>query len=128
MLHPRIKPGGERLIIEEASQLPRPRRMLQLPQRLRLDLPDPLAGYRELLAHFLQRVIGIHPDAKPHAQHALFAGRERGQHPGRGFAQVGLDGGVDWQDGVLVLDEIAEVGILLVADRGFERQWLLGDL
>ena len=35
-------------------------------------------------------------------------------------AQVRLDGGVDRQDRVLVLDEVAEMRILLVADRSFQ--------
>jgi hypothetical protein len=34
--------------------------------------------------------------------------------------QVRLDGGVDQQDRVLVLDEVAEVGILLIANRALE--------
>jgi hypothetical protein len=47
--------------------------MLQLPQRLGLDLPDAFAGDAELLADFLERVIGVHADAEAHSQHALFA-------------------------------------------------------
>ena len=96
-------------IIQKAPELPRPRRMLQFPQRFRLDLPNPFAGHRELLADFFQRMIRVHADAEAHAEHAFFAGGERGQNPRRGFAQVGLDRGVDRQDRVLVLDEIAEV-------------------
>src|SRR5687768_12375046 len=38
----------------------------ELPQRLRFDLPDALAGHRELLAHLLQRVLGAVPDAEAH--------------------------------------------------------------
>src|ERR1019366_8247084 len=53
---------------------------------------------------------------------------ERGEYAGRGLAQVRLDRGVDRQHRVLILDEVAEVGILLVADRRFERERLLGDL
>jgi hypothetical protein len=34
--------------------------------------------------------------------------------------QVRLDSGVDRQDRVLVLDEVAEVGILLIANRALE--------
>jgi len=34
--------------------------------------------------------------------------------------QIRLDGGVDRQDCVLVLDEVAEVGILLIANRALE--------
>jgi hypothetical protein len=37
--------------------------MHQLPQRLRLDPADTLSGYRELLADFFQRVVGVHADA-----------------------------------------------------------------
>src|SRR5436309_5974259 len=36
--------------------------------------------------------------------------------------------GIDRQDCVLVLDEIAQMGVLLTADRRFQRQRLLGDL
>src|SRR5881628_2970735 len=95
--------------------------MLQLAQGLRLDLADALAGDRELLADLFEGVVGVHADAEAHAQHALLARGEGGEDAGRGFAQVRLDGGVDRQDGVLVLDEVAEVRILLVADRGLER-------
>ena len=38
--------------------------MLQLPQRLGLDLPDALARQRELLADRWQRVFGAHADAE----------------------------------------------------------------
>ena len=102
--------------------------MLELAQRLGLDLADALARHRELLADLFQRVVGVHADAEAHAQHALLARRERGQHARRGLAQVRLDRRVDRQDRVLVLDEIAEVRVLLVADRRFERERLLGDL
>ena len=55
--------------------------MLQLPQRLGLDLADTLSGHRELLADFFQSVVGVHADAEAHAEHAFFAGGERGQNP-----------------------------------------------
>ena len=61
--------------------------MLQLPERLGLDLADALAGDRELLADLFQRVIGVHADAEAHAQHALLARGEAGQHPRGGLAQ-----------------------------------------
>src|SRR4029078_9603042 len=85
-------------VVEEASQFPRSARMLQLPQRLRLDLPDAPPGDRELLADFLPRVVGVHADAEAHAQHALLARRQRRQHARRGLAQVRLDGRVDRQE------------------------------
>src|SRR5437660_7718892 len=116
------------LIIQEAPQLPRPRRMLQLAQRLRLDLADTLARHAELLADFFQSVVGVHADAEAHAEHAFFAGRQRGQNPRRGLTQVGLDRGVDGEDRVLVLDEIAEMRVFLVTDRRLQRQRLFRDL
>jgi hypothetical protein len=99
--------------------------MLQLAQRLGLDLADALSRHRELLADFFERVVGVHADAKAHVQHALLPRRQRRQNPRRGLAQVRLDRGVDRQDRVLVLDEIAELRILLVADRRSERERLL---
>ena len=83
--------------------------MLQLPQRLRLDLADALACHRELLPHLFQRVVGVHADAKAHAEHAFLARGERGQDARSGLAQIGLDRSIDGEDRVLVLDEIAEM-------------------
>src|SRR5499427_3702716 len=93
-----------------------------------LDLTDALARHREPLADLFQRVVLVNADAEAHAQYALLARREQGERARGGLTQVRLNGGVDRQDRVLVLDEIAEVGILLVPDRGFQRQRLLGDL
>ena len=105
-----------RSIVEERAKFTAPRRMLQLPQRLRLDLPDALSRHRELLADFFQGVVGLHADAEAHAGHAFFARGERGQHAGRGLAQIALDRGVDREDRVLVRDEIAEMRVFLAAD------------
>src|SRR5690606_19405844 len=58
------------LIVEEAPQLPAPARMFQLAKGLRLDLANTFARHRELLADFFQRMVGIHANAEPHAQHA----------------------------------------------------------
>src|SRR3984957_14806417 len=114
-------------VIQEASQFPRARRVLQLAQRLGLDLADALARHRELLADFFQRVVGVHAYAEAHAQHAFLARRQRSQNARGGLAQVRLDRGVDREDGVLVLDEIAEMAVLLVADGRLEGERLLGD-
>ena len=72
---------------EERLQLVRTARVTQLAQRLRLDLTDPLTRHVELLADFFERVIGIHIDTKPHAQHLCLARRQLSQHRMRGFAQ-----------------------------------------
>ena len=41
--------------------------MLELPQRLGLDLPDTLARHRKLLADLLQRVVAVHAEAEAYA-------------------------------------------------------------
>src|SRR6266446_6033857 len=117
--------SAEVLIIQEAAQLAAAARVLELAQRLGLDLADALARHRELLADLFQRVVLVHADAEAHAENAFLARCDRSEHAGGGLAQIGLNRGVDRQDRVLVLDEIAEVGIFLVADRGFQRQGLL---
>src|SRR3954470_24726554 len=115
---PRQRRGTRASIIQKTSQLAASARMLELAQRLGLDLADTLARHRELLADLFQRVVGVHADAEAHAQDALLARGQRREDAGRCFAKIALDRGVDRQDGVLVLDEVAEVGVLLVADRG----------
>src|SRR5262245_37147805 len=111
-----FRESESRSIVQEAPELPRPARVVELAQRLGLNLADSFARDGELLAYFFQRVVGVHADAEAHAQHALLARRERGKNPRGGLAQVRLNGGVDRQDRVLVLDEVAEVRILLVTD------------
>jgi hypothetical protein len=54
---------------------------------LGLDLPDALSRHRKLLADLFQRVVGIHADAKAHAQHALLARRQERQHARGSLAQ-----------------------------------------
>src|SRR5262249_44205562 len=83
--------SAEVLIIQKAGQLAAAGRVLELAQRLGLDLADALARHRELLADLFQRVVGIHADAEAHAQHALLARRQGRQHAGGGFAQIGLN-------------------------------------
>src|SRR5215831_523352 len=108
--------SGE-LSVQEAAQLARAARVLELAQRFRLDLADALARHRELLADLLQGVVGVHADAEAHAQHTLLARRQRGQDARRRLAQIGLDRGIERQHRILVLDEIAEMRILLIANR-----------
>ena len=55
--------------VEEAAQVVRAGRVPELAQRFRLDLANSLTGHIELLADFLQGVVGVHVDAEAHAQH-----------------------------------------------------------
>src|SRR3546814_2831909 len=76
------------LDVEETAQLLRAARVAQLSQRLGLYLADPLAGDVELLADFLEGVVGVHVDAEAHAQHLGLARGQAGEHVAHGF-QIG---------------------------------------
>src|SRR5262245_43465618 len=126
-------PAGERErflrpAFEEGFELPAARRMPQLAQRLRLDLADPLAGDGEVLADLLERVLGAVADAEAHLDHLLLARRQRLEHLIGLFLEVEIDHRVGRGDDLAIFDEVAKVRILLLADRGLERDGLLRDL
>ena len=120
--------SGFALIVQEAAQFAAAAGVFQLAQGLCLDLADTFPGDAELLTDFFQCVVGIHPDTKPHAQHALFTGRQRGQNPCCGFPQVRMDCGIRRQQCVLVFDEIAQMAVFFVSDWGFQRDRLFRNL
>src|SRR3954464_3242037 len=101
--------------------------MPQLPQRLGFDLAYALARDVELLADFFQRVVGRHLDAEAHAQHLRLARRERIENFLRDVPQAGKGGRVGRRKRRLVLDEIAEMRVVVVADRRLHGDRLLGD-
>jgi hypothetical protein len=59
--------------IEKAAELVL--RVRKLAERVGLDLPDSLAGYRELVSDLFQGMIALHADAEAHAHDALLARR-----------------------------------------------------
>src|SRR5215472_520267 len=127
--------GRERLTLprgsgafDEGAQPLAPRRMAELPERLGLDLPDALAGHFEVLTHLFQRVVRLLPDAEPHPEDLLLARGQRGEHFSGLLGQVHVDDRVRGRDQALVLDEVAEVGVLLLADWRLEADGLLRDL
>src|SRR5215510_11741794 len=114
--------------LEERAQFPAPRRMTQLAQRLRLDLPDAFARDREALAHFFERVLAAVADAKAHLDHFFLARRQRLQHRFGLFLQVQIDHRFGRRDDLAILDEVAKMRIFLLANRRLERDRLLRDL
>src|SRR5262249_57475186 len=92
-----MRTGAEHSNIEKAAQFARVVRVLQLAERLGLDLPDSFAGYRELVSDLFQGM-AIHPDAEAHAQDALLARRQACEHLGGGLTNIGLDPGIDCPD------------------------------
>ena len=104
------------------------RRMAQLAQRLGFDLADPLAGHIELLADFLEGVVGVHVDAEAHASTLA----SRAVRPARTsrvdslrLSLVAISIGDCMVESS---DEIAQVRIFVVTDRGFHGDRLFGDL
>ena len=67
---------GRSCLLQVVLELPRPRRVPQLAQRLRLDLADPLAGHVELLADLLERAGTPVLEAEPELQDATLAAGE----------------------------------------------------
>src|SRR2546422_8282890 len=114
--------------LQEAPELLRTRRVPELAQRLGLDLPDPLAGDREVLPDFFQRVLATVGEAEPEPQHLLLARREGVEDLVRLLPEREADDRLDGRDDLLVLDEVAQVAVLLLADRRLQRDGLLRDL
>src|SRR6059036_68068 len=114
--------------LQEAPELLRTRRVPELAQRLGLYLPDPLAGDREVLPDFFQRVLATVGEAEPEPQHLLLERREGVEDLVRLLPEREADDRLDGRDDLLVLDEVAQVAVLLLADRRLQRDGLLRDL
>src|SRR2546427_2906101 len=103
-------------------------RVAELAQRLGLDLRDALAGHPEPLADLFQRALVAVDQSKPQLQHAPLPRRERVEH----VLDLGMQHrerrGIGWRDRLAVLDEVTEVGVLLLSDRRLERDRILRDL
>src|SRR3990172_4706686 len=58
----------DRPSLHEGPQSLAPAGVAQLPERLRLDLADPLPCHLEILTHLLEGVIGFLADPEPHPE------------------------------------------------------------
>src|SRR5439155_6093005 len=79
---PRAAPAcgpARRRLLQVVLELPRPRRVAQLAQRLGLDLADPLARDVELLADLLQRPGATVLQPEPQLKDPPLAARQRVQ-------------------------------------------------
>src|SRR6185437_13319984 len=128
-----LKPRGgagrpQRSALDEALELLRAARVAELAERLRLDLADALAGHLEVLADLLEGVVALLADAEAHAEHLLLARRQGLEHLPRLLGEVHVDHRLGRREDALVLDEVAEMRILLLADGRLEADGLLGDL
>src|SRR6266496_625746 len=102
--------------------------MPKLRKGLALDLPDPLARYAELLADLLERPGVAVDESESELDDLLLALGQRMEHALELLLQQDEAGGVDGDDGVRVLDEVAELRVLFLADRRVEGDGLLRDL
>src|SRR5206468_2876198 len=100
----------------------------ELPERLGLDLADPLAGDVELPTDLLEGPRPAVLEPEPELENASFAAGQRVQHRLDLLLQELVRGRLGRGERAAVLDEVAEVGILLLADRRLEGDGLLGDL
>ena len=101
--------------------------MAQFPQGLGLDLADALPGNVEFLAHFLQGAGAAVLDAEAELQNLFLPGSESGENIHQLLLQQGEAGGFAGLTGALVGDEVAQVGVLLLADGGLQGDGLLGN-
>src|SRR5689334_9217298 len=117
---------GSPLPLDAILESLRFRQGLELLQRVVLDLADSLAGDAERPADLLQRagLLALEPEAE--LDHLAVTLGERGEGvldvlpPERDLRRV------ERRLGLLVLDEVAELGLFLLADRLLQRDGVLG--
>src|SRR5205085_6457719 len=94
---------------------------LELLQRVVLDLADPLAGDAEGAADLLERARLLTLEPEPKLDHLPLARRERGERVVDVAAPQRERRRVERRLRLLVLDEVPELGLLLLADRLLQR-------
>src|SRR5215472_9855028 len=119
---------GEGSTFDKALQLLATAWVAELAQGFRFDLANALASHLEILPDLFQRVVALFSDAKAHSEDLLLARRERLENLPSLFREVHVDHRFRGGNDALVLDEIAEMRIFLLADWGLEADGLLGDL
>jgi len=98
------------------------RRVTQLAQRLRLDLADTFASDVIHLADLFERAFVAVNQTEAHLQNLAFAFGQRGEHVAQLLAQQTVAGHVRRIFRRLVLDEIADAHIAVVAELQTQAQ------
>src|SRR5258706_14942700 len=102
--------------------------MAQLAQRLRLDLADALARDLEFPAHLFERATAAIVQPKAQTQHLLLALGQPAERVLHLLFEELVAGRVGWGQRAVVLDEIAQVAVVFLANRRLEADRLLADL
>src|SRR5919198_2916660 len=115
------EPGGSPVPSDAVAEALGFRQRLELLERVVLDLADPLARDAEGLADLLERA--RLPAGQPKAQfdHAPLALRQRRERVLDVLAPKRQRRVLVWRLDLVVLDEVAELRVLLLADRLLER-------
>ena len=112
--------AGPAFLVQKVAQLLASGRMAQLAQGLGLDLADAFARDVELLADLLERVRLAVGQTEAHPQHLLLARGQRGQNLLKLLAQQRVGRFLRRLRGLVVLNEVAQMAVLLLTDRRFE--------
>src|SRR5438876_633876 len=115
-------------LLQVVLELAAPRRMAQLAQRFRLDLPDALSRDVELAADLFERARAAVFETEAQLKHAPFATGEAFEHALDLLLEELVARGVARGEGLVVGDEVPEVAVLFLADRRLERDRFLRDL
>src|SRR5262249_48491034 len=114
--------------VEEPLQLATAHRVLQFPHGLGLDLPHALARHLEDAAHLFQRVGVAVAEPVTHLDDLAFAVGRRLEHLLDLVLEHLLRRGADRRLGPVVLDEVAEVAVLALADGPVQADRVAADL
>src|SRR4051794_36623751 len=105
---PQVRPRAcECELLQVVLELPGPRRVAQLAQRLRLDLADPLAGDVELLADLLEGARAPVFESEAKLEHAPLAAGQRIEHRLDLLLEQLVRGRLRRRQRPAVLDEVA---------------------
>ena len=102
--------------------------MTQLAQRLGFDLADTFTGDVELLTNFLEGAGVTVLNAEAQTQYLFLTGRQRLEYLDQLLLEQHERSCLSRFGRIVVRDEVAEVGVFLLTDRGLERYRLLCDL
>src|SRR6266567_8932787 len=116
------------LLIQVILELAAAAGMAQLAQGLSFDLANAFAGHMELFAHLFQGTAAAIIQAKAQLQHLALALGQAIEHILHLLFEQLMAGGIRRRQGRVILDEIAEMTIIFLADRRLQAHRFLADL